>query len=404
MSEQDQDFQNLLMQVSVLVARYEKIAEKTGENFNIFRILGLTANEVRTHSAFLAEMLNPNGTHGCKDAFLKLFIQEQRKKHKKLKPFNNIDTGNCTVSTEYNIGFINEDWTRGGRIDILIKDQTNKAIIIENKLYTGDRPKQLLRYKNAYEEAPIFYLTLEGSEPSDDSKGQLKREKDYACISYAKDIILWLDECRKEAVNHPLLRETITQYIFLLKYLTNQTLNDDMNKEIVKEITSNPNYFKAVFEISRSNLFSDVKEHLANLFLDQVDEIAQKQELKLTPTDEFIKGLESDCELRFKNPKSKYYIDFGFCYKNYDVLVYGIMSDERKYSGKDLDKINSILNNPGIVKPDYFNIWLWCDFFEPPFKSWDSIEPWLAIMNGSLIENFNKKITDLVQGIQEFTR
>lgn len=68
--------QNLLYQVNAINKKYEKIAEITGENFNIFNILGLTTNEVRTHSAFIAELLNPNGSHGCKHIFLKLFIEE----------------------------------------------------------------------------------------------------------------------------------------------------------------------------------------------------------------------------------------------------------------------------------------------------------------------------------------
>ena len=51
---------------------------------------------------------------------------------------------------------------------------------------------------------------------------------------YKNDIIQWLEKCRKEAVTHSILRETITQYINLIKYLTHQTINENMEKEIVK--------------------------------------------------------------------------------------------------------------------------------------------------------------------------
>ena len=47
---------------------------KRGELFNIFDVLNLRTSEVRTHSAFLAELLNPNGNHGLGDRFLRVFI------------------------------------------------------------------------------------------------------------------------------------------------------------------------------------------------------------------------------------------------------------------------------------------------------------------------------------------
>ena len=63
----------LLQQVSAIQIKYEKIAEVTGENFNIFRILKLETNEVKMHSAFLVELLNAKGSHGQKDVFLKFY-------------------------------------------------------------------------------------------------------------------------------------------------------------------------------------------------------------------------------------------------------------------------------------------------------------------------------------------
>ena len=60
----------LLRQISEIVLREKTQQEekrKRGENFNIFRVLGLSTSEVRLHSAFLAELLNPNGDHGLGD-------------------------------------------------------------------------------------------------------------------------------------------------------------------------------------------------------------------------------------------------------------------------------------------------------------------------------------------------
>ena len=132
MAEENTNIQHLLYQVSAINKKYEQIAEITGENFNVFKILGLTTNEVRTHSAFIAELLNPKGSHGCKDTFLKLFIERLQESIKEQAKGTN-ENGNqilerikkficsdkCKASVEYYIGEINEDRTVGGRIDIL---------------------------------------------------------------------------------------------------------------------------------------------------------------------------------------------------------------------------------------------------------------------------------------------
>jgi len=35
----------------------------------------MESDEVKTHSRFLAELLNPKGSHGQKDVFLKKFVE-----------------------------------------------------------------------------------------------------------------------------------------------------------------------------------------------------------------------------------------------------------------------------------------------------------------------------------------
>ena len=67
---------SFLERVTSINKKYENIAEITGENFNVFRILGLSSSEVRTHSAFIAELLNPKGSHNQKQIFLKLFCED----------------------------------------------------------------------------------------------------------------------------------------------------------------------------------------------------------------------------------------------------------------------------------------------------------------------------------------
>jgi hypothetical protein len=241
-----EQIQNFLTQISTIKKKYEEIAERTGENFNIFKVLKVTANEVRTHSAFVAELLNPKGSHGQKAIFLKLFVEQLS-----LKEF---DSESATVKVEKYIGLISNDGKEGGFIDIIITDKNKKAIIIENKLYAVDQRNQLLRYYNygvkEYKDRfKLLYLTLDGKEPSDLSKATLNKY-DYTNISYAEFVIKWLDNCKEKAVNHPLLRESITQYVNLLKFLTGKAINNDMEIDLKKILISQPEIVNIIPELA----------------------------------------------------------------------------------------------------------------------------------------------------------
>ena len=68
----------LLAQISRLYQEAkldEERKAKRGEFFNIFNVIGLSSEEVRLHSAFIAELLNPQGSHGVGNLFLKEFLK-----------------------------------------------------------------------------------------------------------------------------------------------------------------------------------------------------------------------------------------------------------------------------------------------------------------------------------------
>ena len=79
----------LLHQVSTISKKYEEIKKITGEDFNIFKVLKVERKEVQTHSAFLSELLNSDGTHGLQDYFLNIFLQLQIEKQNKHSIFCN---------------------------------------------------------------------------------------------------------------------------------------------------------------------------------------------------------------------------------------------------------------------------------------------------------------------------
>lgn len=232
----------LLNQVGSILKSYDKIAKSTGENFNIFTVMGMESNEVKTHSSIIGELLNPKGSHGLKEIPLNIFLQqvikpllEENNNELFTKHFD-FDFENTKSYIEDFAGKINEDKTEGGRIDIVIKDN-KKAFLIENKIYADEQTNQLIRYKKFYPNAPIIFLTLFGSDAK--TATDLEINKDYFIISYEEHVLKWLEECLKEAVKYPMLREVIRQYINLVKKLTHQTINQELKKEIMELIKNN---------------------------------------------------------------------------------------------------------------------------------------------------------------------
>ena len=137
--------QAILNEVKPIVEKNKKYRIekwKNGDFFNIFSILNIETDEVKTHSAFLAELLNPKGSHGQGNIFIDEFV-------KNILHINNLDTKNAEVTVEYSIGQITEDYKQGGRIDILIRfHKPDFLILIENKIDAGDQPYQLFRYNS----------------------------------------------------------------------------------------------------------------------------------------------------------------------------------------------------------------------------------------------------------------
>jgi len=206
----------LLEKLKILNMKYVKLNENNSDKFNIFSILLKSSDEVNLHSKFIYELINPNGSHQQHETFLNLFIQE-------------INSENSEKITMESLIAYREK----NNIDILLKSK-NQAIIIENKIYTEDHSNQLSRYltlieKEGYskEKISLIYLTLFNEEPNE------KEVKEIVInITYETNIINWIELCIKEVATIPTLRETLVQYLMLIKKLTNQSQNKGYLMEI----------------------------------------------------------------------------------------------------------------------------------------------------------------------------
>ena len=275
----------MLSQVSSLRRTQQKLALLSGENFNVFRILGLESREVRMHSAFLGELLNPAGSHGLKDAFLKLFVEAMSKKQSpETKKFSEFDTAAAHLVVEHDIGRITTDYQQGGRIDIYL-ESGGEYIFIENKIYAGDQQNQLSRYLAHRRNARLLYLTLDGKEASEWSSGGLTTDH-YQVFSYKEDITAWLEKCRQAASAYPLVRETIVQYQHLINYLTGTTPNDFMKEEMKHLLQGSQENF--VSAAALQSVFGETRQEFINSLTEKFDEEWRNQfQQNLSPLPEY---------------------------------------------------------------------------------------------------------------------
>lgn len=229
-------YEKLFKEVSKIVQQ-EKVAKEEsrlrGENFNIFKVCGIDHYELQ-HSAIIAEMLDPHGSHGQGCLYLKLFMEVYGSK----LCFGELRPEDISVKKEERSYDDNEEYN--GRMDIFVEYKKKPFLIIENKLFAKDQSIQLKKYnseairRKAKEgEYEIVYLTLDGKDASDDSgEGVI-----YNKMSYSKDIIKWLDLCIKKSSKISIVRETLIQYQNHIKQLTHQDM-DSSNLEDMFDLMS----------------------------------------------------------------------------------------------------------------------------------------------------------------------
>ncbi|MFV8337225.1 PD-(D/E)XK nuclease family protein [Flavobacterium sp. RSP29] len=382
--------QNLLTQVSGLLKSYEKLAKSTGENFNIFSVLGMESDEVKTHSRIIAELLNPLGSHSQGSVFLKYFFEEIDE----LKSLENFDFDNAKVIVEEHIGIINRDYTIGGYIDIVIKDEKNGIeVVIENKIYATDQKGQLLRYKNHYKNCKLIYLTLDGKKPSKESYCHLDKEinidiEDIILVGYKDKILSWIDKCHKEAIQHPMLREMLKQYSNLLKKLTNQTINNQLKMDTSDLIKNN---FLEASEIA--NNFDPTKKEIVNTFLRDVFKKIEEDPINVGMKINFEGEQIHGKNFNFLISKSE--ISQASIYLRIDnnQIFYGITAKDLKIDGISIQSVKNKYPTLENFKPGRSSI-IYADDFPLKINNVKDVKEILDERENKLI-----KVSEFIQGL-----
>lgn len=217
----------LLRQAGDLVRQHEAQRAAAGEAFNIFSITKIERAEVNTHSAMIAELLNPRGSHGQGSTFLALFLSVLGFEHE-------CSLAQATVRKE-------QSFTSGrGRVDIVIHLKDH-LILIENKVDAPDGKWQLKQYADIGEASRktwhLLYLSKRGADASERSHQGVR----YQRISYKEHILDWLVLCVSKSSSTPVLQQAIVQYKNLVHKITGTTMTHISQAAMVDLLTTGDN-------------------------------------------------------------------------------------------------------------------------------------------------------------------
>lgn len=142
----------------------DRLEEWSGK-FNLFDVLKISGTEIR-HSNVLAWLLDPEGSHGLGDAFLRRLVQKLTTQLDGSAAFRLLlmDLHSCTVLRE------------SEHTDLLVLSHREKFLLcIENKVFSGEHDDQLHTYHEKLTELYpgydrlFVYLTPDGALPASDA-------------------------------------------------------------------------------------------------------------------------------------------------------------------------------------------------------------------------------------------
>ena len=214
------------------LAELGHLLEESRSEFDALTFLGLSASEA-VHSKILAWLLDPQGSHGAGDRFLRGFLRESAA----VATAAGVSVGDLDDESafEWSVTRVQQEWYNvvdghEGRLDILlINEAEGFACAIENKVFFGEHSEQLTRYRRALADAyPDWhsrhvFLSPEGILPLREEERQY-----WVPVSYAT--VLQLVEQTITQGDEP-IRDVVSS--FLLQYSTT------LRRRVVPHTTSN---------------------------------------------------------------------------------------------------------------------------------------------------------------------
>ena len=218
--------QLLLSQAGSLVRETNAKLAASGELFNLFSITRIERAEVNTHSAMIAELLNPEGRHGQGVCFLELFLSTMGFEHE-------CSLSEAKVQKE-------QIFAGYGRVDVVIHLRDH-LILIENKIDAIDGNQQLKRYddigKASGKQWQLCYLTKKGAEAHASSHCGVS----YRRLSYQEHILDWLEQCVSTSSATPALQHALIQYKNLVQKITGRAMTHTTRNALIELLIAGDN-------------------------------------------------------------------------------------------------------------------------------------------------------------------
>ena len=337
-----------------LIEKLKTVSFNSGntKSANVLYMLGVENKEVII-CRLLASLIEPNGLHCLGIEPLKIFLNCINVN----KEYSDNTLSNAMVETEELI-------SDNRRVDIVIHID-NDVIPIEVKLYAKDQDAQLCDYFNYYKAIDkdkdidkIYYLTIDGKEPSKSSVGNLKKEN-YSCISFFKEIYSFLSDLEELSTG---AENDLIKIIKDFKEVISNLKSDEENmKEIVEKITKcfEDNNNKAENEFLQIVKYSDeIWDEIR--FLTLKNSIEEKTNNKYS----LRREIKNKGELNF-DTHCKYAITYKkteFAYLAIDLNLYIVIKDkeERKnFNVKHNDNDSNVYKNTK-TKNEY--VWRYIKF------------------------------------------
>lgn len=348
-------------------------------------------------SRIIADLLNPNASHGQGSTFLKEFAKK-------------IGQGWISLANDWKVS--TEKQVNGQRrIDIYL-ESSDGIIGIENKPWAIDQKDQLIDYANYLKEHHERWLLiyLGNGEPSAESITKENRERltlsgNLICCNFF-ELSNWLDDCaiKTKALN---VRVFVDEFNNFIRRNINGELDMSEEKEVLEEIRKSLSNISAAFHIS--NAMSKLKQDLLQLLHDQLETKFSENGFLLV----WDNGMNSawmkytGFGVKFNSQQDKY-LRFEFDGTSLQQALWGIRrTDESvEYNSAKWKVINDLMMSVfGTGKQSEWWPW-WSSIpdanFKKEYKNWqNSYSPWIDIENGQLATNIYKLAVRLHDGFDK---
>ncbi len=243
--------------------------------------------------------------------------------------------------------------------------------------------------------------------------------KETVLLSYKEHIVRWLEACIEKVALIPTIRETLQQYLELIKKLTGRALNEEETMEVKKLFLDNKDYMEAFANAQEG--FVAAQKELLEKFCKELKERFENEYKNI----EEIYGCECVpiCEIEGKDTISFFISKYHYTWKK-DLCVhdYGFMlykKDSREPSIETLQEtirknMKKFLGKSYTSKSDGFNeISPWWKSYSPDLSLTDFTKDEVCDLHFDkkerdkfVDENFQgfKKLIDTLKQSEEFKK